>query len=324
MILILSYTTIYEQGTDPVLDWLIHHRVKFMRLSVYDIITRKIDYQVDVENKDIIINGISVRNNISVIWNRRLWGEHRAIYSGLTGQLKEEVETEVVDFIYYLSYLLSDKKWLTPFNRREVNKLEMLNLAAQCGLNTPRTVVVNNKQSLWDFFYACDRRVITKPISDCREGYNHEGFTYVVFTTSIDEEKIQGLPDRFFPTLFQEKVTIDFEIRVFFLGGQFSATAIINTATKSVDRKLDNQESTTHFVPYQLPKAVEDNITALMKMLDLDIGSLDIIKTTSNQYYFLEVNPVGQYLSESEKCNFNIDYQIANWLLEKESAETLT
>jgi hypothetical protein len=319
MILILSYTTIYEQGTDPVLDWLIHYRVKFMRLSVYDIITKKIDYEVDVENKDIIINGISVRDNISVIWNRRLWGEHQDIFSGLTGQLKEEVETEVVDFIHYLSYLLADKKWLTPFNRRGVNKLEMLNLATQCGLNTPRTVVVNNKQSLWDFYYACDRRVITKPISDSREGYNHEGFTYVVFTTSMDEEKIQGLPDRFFPTLFQEKVSIDFEIRVFFLGGQFSATAIVNTAAKSVDRKLDNQEKTTHFVPYQLPKTVEDNIAALMKMLDLDIGSLDIIKTTSHQYYFLEVNPVGQYLSESEKCNFNIDQQIAHWLLSKET-----
>jgi hypothetical protein len=323
MILILSYTSIYEQGTDPVLDWLIRYRVEFMRLSVSDIFTKKVDYQVDIENKDIIVNGISIRNNISVIWNRRFLGEHQQMFEGLPLQLKKEVEEEVTDFVKYLSFLLADKKWLTPFDKRGVNKLEVINLAMECGLNCPRSVVVNNKQSLWNFFYACDRRVITKPLSDCREGYNHEGFTYVVFTTSMDEEKIQGLPDRFFPTLFQEKISIDFEIRVFFLGGQFSATAIINTASKSVDRKLDNQESTTHFVPYQLPKTVEDSIGALMKKLDLDIGSLDMIKTTSNQYYFLEVNPVGQYLSESEKCNFNIDYQIANWLLEKENAENL-
>jgi hypothetical protein len=324
MILILSYTTIYEQGTDPVLDWLIHYRVKFMRLSVYDIITKKIDYEVDVENKDIIINGISVRDNISVIWNRRLWGEHQKILDGFSGQLKQEVEEEITDFVKYLSYLLSDKKWLTPFDKRGVNKLEVINLAMECGLNCPRTIVVNNKRSLWDFFYSCDRRVITKPISDCREGYNHEGFTYVVFTTSMDEAKIQGLPERFFPTLFQEKVSIDFEIRVFFLGGQFSATAIINTASKSVDRKLDNQEKTTHFVPYQLPKTVEEAIIKLMNKLDLDIGSLDIIKTTTDQYYFLEVNPVGQYLSESEKCNFNIDQQIAHWLISHENAENLS
>jgi hypothetical protein len=101
MILILSYTSIYEQGTDPVLDWLIRYRVEFMRLSVSDIFTKKVDYQVDIENKDIIVNGISIRNNISVIWNRRFLGEHQQMFEGLPLQLKKEVEEEVTDFVKY-------------------------------------------------------------------------------------------------------------------------------------------------------------------------------------------------------------------------------
>lgn len=324
MILILSYTNIYEQGTDPVIDWLLRYRVSFMRLSVSDIFAQKVDYQIDVARKDIIVNGISIRDKVSVIWNRRLWGEQGFVTEGLSGQLKNEVEIEVKDFVYYLSYLLSDKKWLTPFNGGGVNKLEMLNLADSCGLAIPRTQLVNNRQSLWNFFFECDRQIISKPISDTREGYNYGGYTYVVFTTSMDEDKIKNLPDRFFTTLFQEKVDIDFEIRVFFLGGKFFSTAIVNTATRSVDRKLDNMAKTTHFVPYQLPQKVEEAITLFMQKLNLDIGSLDIIKTKSNQYYFLEVNPVGQYLSESEKCNFNIPQQIANWLLSFENTVKLS
>lgn len=51
-----------------------------------------------------------------------------------------------------------------------------------------------------------------------------------------------------------------------------------------------------------------------MKMLKLESGSLDFIVTPDNEYYFLEVNPVGQFNFVSEICNYHIEKHIAKTL----------
>lgn len=55
-----------------------------------------------------------------------------------------------------------------------------------------------------------------------------------------------------------------------------------------------------------------------MKRIDLITGSIDIIKSTNGKYYFLEVNPVGQYLAPSFLCNYNLPKIIAEWLIKKD------
>jgi glutathione synthase/RimK-type ligase-like ATP-grasp enzyme len=54
-----------------------------------------------------------------------------------------------------------------------------------------------------------------------------------------------------------------------------------------------------------------------MKELQLDTGSIDMIKCTDGKYYFLEVNPVGQYDMISMPCNFHLSEIIASELIEK-------
>ncbi|MDO9254630.1 MAG: hypothetical protein Q7U54_03885 [Bacteroidales bacterium] len=51
-----------------------------------------------------------------------------------------------------------------------------------------------------------------------------------------------------------------------------------------------------------------------MKKLKLNMGSIDIIKSIEGKYYFLEINPVGQYDFVSFHCNYNIHMEIAKYL----------
>ena len=39
MIVVLSYNW-YEQGTDPVIDWLIYHKANFVKITIQDLLNK--------------------------------------------------------------------------------------------------------------------------------------------------------------------------------------------------------------------------------------------------------------------------------------------
>jgi hypothetical protein len=55
-----------------------------------------------------------------------------------------------------------------------------------------------------------------------------------------------------------------------------------------------------------------------MKTLNLNTGSLDILKKKTGEYVFLEVNPVGQYGHPSHYGNYELGKVIAQWLIKKD------
>ena len=51
-----------------------------------------------------------------------------------------------------------------------------------------------------------------------------------------------------------------------------------------------------------------------MNLIGLNTGSIDMILTPEGDYYFLEVNPVGQFGMISHPCNFYLEEKVANFL----------
>ena len=52
-----------------------------------------------------------------------------------------------------------------------------------------------------------------------------------------------------------------------------------------------------------------------MDTLKLSTGSIDLVVDINDVYYFLEVNPVGQFGMVSSPCNYNIEKKLVNTLL---------
>ncbi|MBO2013095.1 hypothetical protein [Hymenobacter negativus] len=321
MILVLSNEA-YEQGTDPVLSWLLHYQVPFVKVSLHDLVTSKVRYHVDLKTRDIFINGQSVKHSITTIWHRRFLGAANAMSFAAgtnTDQLNFEIRTELHDLVSYLELLFRDKTWLTAFNRIKVNKLEVMDLASQAGLKVPHTRIINNRDEVLAFYHELGGHLISKPIADVRGSYQQGDSTHVVLTTNLDAGRIAALPEHFFPSLFQEKVAVDFEVRVFYLDGRFFATGTLFSGTeRNVDKKLDSGSERVHYVPYQLPAVVEEQLTQLMRTLELNTGSIDLLRTVAGEYVFIEVNPVGQYLAESTYCHYALEKEIAEWLINQE------
>ncbi len=197
----------------------------------------------------------------------------------------------------------------------DINKISVLKVASKIGFKIPETLITNNKKMLQDFALQ-HPKIIVKPLMNPLSHSNGKTqfFSYTEILTLAEIEK---LPDTFFPTLIQECIEKFAELRVFYLDGKKFCMAIFSQEsdrTKTDYRKYNNARP-NRTVPFQLPKAIEDKIDALMIVLKLNTGSLDIIYTPSGEYYFLEVNPVGQFGIVSQSCNYYLEKQIAEWLV---------
>jgi D-alanine-D-alanine ligase-like ATP-grasp enzyme len=56
-----------------------------------------------------------------------------------------------------------------------------------------------------------------------------------------------------------------------------------------------------------LPKIFEKKLHKLMQLLKINCGSIDILVTPNDEFYFLEVNPIGQFQWLSKNCNYFIE-----------------
>lgn len=320
MILILTFRE-YEQSTDPVVDWLLYNGASFVKVFIEDLLTHSNRYKIDVNNKKIYIDDDEVTHKIKVIFYRRF--EKRIHFKSdfNIGQINKKIDKEsngeLKDLFDYLFHVLDDKVWFPHFTKFEVNKLEMLNKAKDAGLIVPSSIVTNSKEELINFKNEIGK-IIYKPIRQISY-YTFGKYTYSPYTTEMDNDKIDELNNYFFPSLFQEKVESKYEIRCFYLDGEIFASAIlINSDNKDVDIKLNFNSMSTKWMNYNLPDEIRQKILQFMNLAGLNTGSIDLIKTIENHYYFIEVNPVGQYFAPSVNCNFYIEKKIAEWLINKD------
>lgn len=315
MILILSQKK--EPTTDMVIDWLLSKKVSFIRLNSEDLLNNESLF-IDVAKGIIKVNNTTIsRENINVVWYRR-WNEfdfrlpddmrHR-------NQINYELTSEVQEISQYIFQLFSDKKILcNPLANKYHNKLYTLFLANKNGLNIANSFIINSSPLE---FVDQGKAYITKPISNSRIIIDKEqNFAYKSFTEYLDLSSINS-NDKFFPSLIQEKIDSFHEIRCFYLDGKFFPTAILNSKTLDIKRSVGFSEA-VRMVPFKFPKELENKINSLMSDLGLNCGAIDFIKADNGKFYFLEVNPVGQVLGYSDPVNYNVEKEIANWLIDND------
>ena len=324
MVLIVSKEK-FENSTEDVIDWLFHFNQPFLRING-DEFYRHGNLHMKLSNKtqtSIEFKGIDLlKLNFSAAWFRR-WSD----YSDFNRIKELNLDFEKCDALlnnlaneertlknFFLSQLKVEK-WLTSPNETTVNKLVILNRALKCGLNIPDSFVCSKKNQLQEILND-HKELIVKPISD--------GISYFVgdywitnYTEFFSISNLDRLGDSFSPTLFQVKIEKKYELRCFFLDTNFYCMCIHSQTDKQteVDFRKYNRKRPNRTVPYNLPKDVELSLQSLIKLCGLKTGSIDLIKATNNKYYFLEINPVGQFGMTSFPCNYNLEKKIAEYLI---------
>ncbi|MEO9210976.1 MAG: grasp-with-spasm system ATP-grasp peptide maturase [Ginsengibacter sp.] len=315
MILILSMDM--EQSTDKVIDWLEYFNLPFVRINVTDIAQydEEIMWSADSDTIKIGSNLIELKQ-IKIGWIRK-FGYFSSLEMSKSLEkvnsytLKRYLQNEISSLREII--LKNDEiKWLCHPNAISVSKLKMLNEAKKLEIDIPKTYIVNNKKDLVKLFNDLNCKIIFKSIKDTTQ-IKLEETSYFSLTSVLTKEKISSLPEIFLPSLIQQEIEKDFEIRCFYLDGEFYNTAIFSQLDKQtkIDFRNYNFKRPNRMVPYILPEEIKRKLHQLMLNLNLNTGSLDIIKSINGKYYFLEVNPTGQFGMISKPCNFNLEQKVA-------------
>jgi len=300
MILIISNNN--DRTTIQVMRWLSRINKKFICIREDN------TFQVKVQNKRIYLeshNSQFFLDEITSIWYRRggLRFKRYKYENPSVNIHMNEAQHWLED---YVMQTLESKKHINKQSNSHVNKLLVLEKAQNFGLDVPEFYLAENTDNV------ILGKTITKSITGnvIIESLD-EDLGGIMYTKVIEEAEKED----FFITFFQEKIEKDFEIRSFYLNGKIFSMAIFsqNDDQTKTDFRKYNIEKPNRNVRYNLPKEIEEKIRRLMENLDLNCGSLDFMKS-GNNYYFLEVNPIGQFGNVSLDCNYYLEKEIADYL----------
>jgi glutathione synthase/RimK-type ligase-like ATP-grasp enzyme len=202
-----------------------------------------------------------------------------------------------------------DLAWVNPPPEDESahHKPYQLAVAGRVGLRTPRTVITNDPEVA--------RRFVAE---------NGPGNTvYKTFLASQQHWRETRIvqPDelavlervRLAPVIFQRRVPATADIRVTVVGDRMFPVAVTTPpGGYSVDYRVDMDAAC--FRPTTLSPEVEHGLRALMRVLGLVYGAIDLRRTPSGEDVFLEVNPAGEWRFVEDRTGLPITEAVAELL----------
>ncbi|WP_276088326.1 grasp-with-spasm system ATP-grasp peptide maturase [Pedobacter sp. JY14-1] len=307
MIIIFSVSDDYS--TSRVINWLDAFKKEFIRINE-DTSVRLIS--LDAAEFVISIDGRQVRSGeISRIWYRR--GDidfNRHFSSRLLRQYLSGEHEGIKAFFYQM---LDKIDSINQFGTREMNKLRLLELCSQFSVTAPAFVVTGNKKILSGFMER-HQHIISKPVDAPFTMFDEDQYAHLSYTAEVTAEDVLALPDEFVPTLFQQKVAKAYEIRAFYLKGEFYAMAIFSqgNAKTQVDYRNYDFSRPNRVTPYRFPVEYTAKLKLMLESIPLNCASFDVVVSADDQeYYFLDLNPIGQFGMVSDPCNYHLEKIIA-------------
>lgn len=294
--------------TDLVIEWVTTKRKKFKRFN----------------NDEFIKDHNLLNSNVRKLWLRR--GTFNVIPNKIfcdffnRNHILNYLNSEVREYSIYLEYALKKKlgdNYVGSFIKEvsSNNKLINQDIAKSVGFKTPVTIITSSKKDLIEF-YNTHKSIITK---DLRAPVNINTRHKTLISTGVklvNNQMLIKLKDYFAPIFVQKYIDKKYEIRIFVFSKKMYAMAIFSqrdTKTK-IDYRNYNTTKQNRCVPINLPKNIQDKIWAFMTKTQMDTGSIDLIVTPKNEFYFLEINPMGQFHWLSANCNYYVEKDIANFL----------
>ena len=186
-------------------------------------------------------------------------------------------------------------RWLnSPFAiLRAEDKPRQLALAATLGFNIPETLITNDFDAAAEFLRS--GASVAKPLRHSLIERGKAG--EVLFTTRVrplksKDRKAVALA----PVIYQREIRKAYDIRATVIGERVFAAAIYSQEQyeTEVDWRSGSRLDLKH-EPIELPGEVIGKCLSVTKALGLRFGAIDLVAGTDGTYWFLEINPNGQW-----------------------------
>lgn len=216
--------------------------------------------------------------------------------------------------------LIDGVRWINPpaANDRMESKLRQLRLATELGFSIPRTLVSNSGNEIRAFCRSENGRVVAKALyAPLIEEPDQDFF---IFSNVVTQENL--MDDGALsvaPSIFQQVLSPKTDYRVTVVGRSVFPVRVVSNA--SGDEALDwrTRESELRFEICKLPQHIEDSCREYVAKAGLIFGALDLVEH-SGEFYFLEINPNGEWGWLEKTVGVKISSAICDVLLgEQES-----
>lgn len=317
---VLVLTHEEDPHADTVCEFFKNNNVPYCLVA-----TEKIqkDYKLHFDSSNLFYK-ISNNNNEEIeidsswnIWNRRIMNPDtkKGFAEGLANIIIDETERA------WDGLLTSHKGKVVnkPHNQIHANnKIDQIIFASKFknNIKIPDTIVTNNPDDVREFYDKHKGNLCYKlqkgALVNTLEGNK------IVYTNKVSKENMKniGLVSQH-PSLFQEYIDKEFEIRIVTIGNESIGTAIYsqNSEISKVDyRKYDFKNVLYENV--KLPDNVKNFCSAMLQEYGLHFGVFDFIYSKNKEYVFLELNPNGQWLWLEQLSKFKISEKLGNYLAE--------
>jgi glutathione synthase/RimK-type ligase-like ATP-grasp enzyme len=184
-------------------------------------------------------------------------------------------------------------RWVNPLESSELaeRKVFQLRIAERHGLLIPPTIISSDRAEL-SRFVTEEGRVICKPISQGLVS-SDEGL-FAIHTHEIRSEELQPTSMmEVTPTLLQRLIPKGTDIRLTIIGEAIFPVEVITPAGAPIDWRATRQGLA--YRSCNLPVQVEQACRSFMAALNIVFGAFDFVRTDDGQWFFLEVNPAGEW-----------------------------
>lgn len=189
------------------------------------------------------------------------------------------------------------------------NKILQIKRAGESGLLVPETVITNSPE---EFRIFCNehKNSVIKTLAPSILRYR------ALFTSKVTETDINNAERmKNCPAIIQNNIQKAHDIRVTVVGSTVFPVQIESQHNESTrtDWRANNfvKRNRLQIIKTTLPDEISLKLLKFMKRMKLHYGAIDMIRTPAGEYYFLEVNPYGQWYFIEEITGLPIASTIA-------------
>lgn len=294
--MILVLTNSIDATTDFLFPKLKASEKELLRLNSDRIIA---DCRIVVSNGGtaLTVNGYTiVPADVSSIWYRR--PHPIEMPGGGNVERKVHAESEWAEAVDGFLAQVPRNRWLNhPANNALAShKIEQLARVRSYGLSTPDTVVTQSVDKLREFYRKYNGRLVCKPLSS--GAIDDAAGHHVIYSSAVRESDLdQAVLLSRCPTMFQERVEKQFDVRVTYVDGDLIAVGMLaktEAGKQRLDIRRNNMSDVTHG-KVDIPPGVHDSLCRYIASYNLRFAAIDMAVDLDGNWVFFEVNPNGQW-----------------------------
>lgn len=298
----MSKILIITCSYDKTIDYIIEknkYRDNFFRFNV-DLFA---DYGITISNSYWEIsyrnNTINSNTTLSIYYRKPTFPDT----SDFAPEYRRIINSDILAIIDGLANSFSGVVLTKPYLLRQAeNKIFQLIYAKSHSILMPKSFIGNN-----DYWKCINDQRIIKPIS---VGKIETSSGIAIIQTNLMHENDSYDSPELTPVYIQEYIKKSFEVRITVVDDDFFAVKIVSD--NMIDWRAGNNNQ---YEIIDIPIEIKKCIKMMMKDFQLRFGAIDYIVDVDGKWYFLEINPNGQWQWLECILGLSISDSIMNMLL---------